>query len=65
MQRRFLGISELSEYLGIPVGTLYSWTSMRKIPYCKMGKVLRFDLQAIEGWIREREIKPHKIWEKR
>jgi len=65
VQKRFLSVKDLSTYLNVPVGTIYSWVHLRKIPHCKMGKTLRFDLQALEGWIRECEVKPHSIWRER
>lgn len=57
-EKRFIGIKELAEYLGINKDTIYSWTFQRKIPYIKMGRCVKFDLRKIKGWIREREVKP-------
>ena len=43
MERRYLNINELSEYIGIPKGTLYVWACQKRIPYAKIGGLLRFD----------------------
>ena len=59
-EQRFIGIKECSEYLGIPKGTLYSWTFSRKIPYIKMGRLVKFDLRKLEEWVKEREVKPFR-----
>ncbi|MBM3252799.1 MAG: helix-turn-helix domain-containing protein [Candidatus Omnitrophica bacterium] len=56
MEKRFLGIKDCSEYLGVSVNTLYSWTWQKKIPYLKIGRLVKFDLRAIEGWLKERTI---------
>ncbi|MFA5349924.1 MAG: helix-turn-helix domain-containing protein [Candidatus Omnitrophota bacterium] len=58
MEKRFLGINELSEYLGITKGTLYVWTCQKKIPYLKVGRLVKFDLREIETWLSKKRIKP-------
>lgn len=60
IEKRFIGIKELSEYIGVPVGTIYSWTHMRKIPYLKLGKSVKFDLQELEVWFKKRRIKVYE-----
>lgn len=57
-EKRFLGVKELAEYLGVKVATIYSWTFQRKIPYLKIGRCVKFDIKKIEEWIKEREVKP-------
>jgi excisionase family DNA binding protein len=44
MQKRLIDIKELSEYIGISINTLYGWVSQKKIPYCKIGRLTKFDL---------------------
>jgi len=58
MEKRFVGVKEIAEYLGVSIHTIYYWTCLKKIPYVKMGKLLKFDLREIEGWIKERRIQP-------
>ena len=60
-EQRFLGVKELSEYLGIPAGTLRQWVHLKKLPYVKMGKSVKFDLRKIEEWVKEREVEPLNI----
>lgn len=57
MERRFLGIRELSEYLGLTKGTVYVWVCQRRIPYLKIGKLLKFDIIEIESWLKEKRVK--------
>ena len=57
MEKRFLGIEELAQYLGIAKGTAYIWVCRRAIPYVKIGRLVKFDLQEIESWLKERRVK--------
>ena len=56
MEKRFLDIVELAEYLKIKRGTVYVWICYKKIPYVKMGRLIRFDLRKIEKWLEEKSI---------
>jgi len=57
MDRRYLGIEELSRYLGLTKGTLYVWVCQKRIPYLKIGKLLKFDIIEIENWLKDKRIK--------
>lgn len=57
MDRRFVAIEDLAQYLSLTKGTLYVWVSQRRIPYLKMGGALRFDLKEIENWLKDKRIK--------
>jgi len=56
MERRYLNIRELSDYLGISKGTLYVWVCQKRIPYVKISNLLRFDLRQIDGWVKARSV---------
>ena len=47
----------MAEYLGITKGSLYVWTCQRRVPFLKIGKLVKFDLREIEGWLKEKRIK--------
>jgi len=57
MGKRFIGVKELSEYLGLKVTTIYVWISLRKIPYIKLGRLVKFDLEEINEWMLKKHIK--------
>jgi len=57
MEKRFLGIEEASEYLGLTKGTLYGWVCHKKIPYLKIGRLVKFDLREIEPWLKDKRVK--------
>ena len=56
MERRYLNIRELSDYLGISKGTLYVWVCQKRIPYVKISNLLRFDLNQIDGWVKAKSV---------
>ena len=56
MEKRYLAINELAEYLRVKTGTIYSWVSQKKIPYKKFGRLVRFDTKEIEEWTKRRSI---------
>lgn len=43
MEKTLIDINELSRRLSIPKGTLYNWVYLRRIPFIKAGRSLRFD----------------------
>ncbi len=56
--KRFIGINELAQYLGISPKTLREWVNMRKIPFYKYCRLIKFDLNKIEDWLNQSEIEP-------
>jgi excisionase family DNA binding protein len=38
-----IDINELSRRLSVPKGTLYNWVYLRRIPFIKAGRSLRFN----------------------
>ncbi len=45
-------INTLAKYLSISKNTIYSWVNQRKIPYHKVGSLLRFDINAVDEWLK-------------
>ena len=56
MDKRFINIEELVQYIGVSKNTIYSWIWLKKIPYIKMGKLVRFDLREIDSWVAENHV---------
>ena len=56
MERRFLDIGEIADYLKVKEGTVYVWVWHKQIPYIKMGRLIRFDLRKVEKWLEEKSI---------
>lgn len=58
--RRFIGVKELSEYLDISKNTVRSWVWQKQIPYCKIGRLVKFDLQEIEVWLKKKRVSVYR-----
>ncbi len=62
MNKRLININELSEYIDLSISTIYSWVSQRRIPFLKVGRLTKFDLESINEWIEEKRVKEKKFF---
>ena len=53
-----ISIPTLSHMLDVPVKTIRKWVWQRKIPYHKLGKLVRFDVREIRAWYRTGRVAP-------
>ena len=53
-----LTIQQAAQMTGVSTTTLYKWVSQRKIPYIKMGRLVKFDPLKLEEWIRQQTVMP-------
>lgn len=54
MQKRLLNVTELSEYLATPKGSIYTMVFEGKIPadcIVRIGRALRFEKIKVDEWI--------------
>ena len=58
IEKRFLNSRELARYLGLCEPTVRDWVRLKKVPFYKLGKAVRFDLREIEKWLESKRIKP-------
>ena len=58
-----LSIEELSEYLDVPIRTLYDWRLSGKGPCAvHVGRQLRYFVNDVQEWLREhREPEPGRV----
>lgn len=54
MERKLIDIDDLARLLSVAKGTIYNWCSQRKIPFVKVERCLRFDIDAIAEFIKAR-----------
>jgi len=52
----YLTLEELAQVLKVKESWVYKQTRQRKIPHTKQGKYLRFQREAIEGWLVENTV---------
>jgi excisionase family DNA binding protein len=50
--KTLVNINELSDILSIAKGTLYQWVYLRRIPFIKAGRCLRFDPEEVIASLR-------------
>jgi excisionase family DNA binding protein len=48
-----IDINELSRRLSVAKGTLYNWVYLRRIPFVKAGRCVRFDYKEVLETLRQ------------
>ena len=54
---KLLSPQELSEVLSISIETVYAWTSQKRIPFIKMGRLVRFNVDEVNKWLDRQRVK--------
>ena len=54
--KRLLTVREAAAYLGLQVDTVYKKARLRELPSVKVGRSLRFDVQALERYVEQHTI---------
>ena len=57
MNRRLLNVKEVSELTGLSTNTVYAWVSQDRIPYVKLGRLVKFDSEELDRWIGSKAVK--------
>ena len=55
---KLLTVKEVSAITGLAPDTIYKMVSQRRIPFVKLGRLIKFEQEAIEAWIDEQSVKP-------
>jgi excisionase family DNA binding protein len=53
--KNYLDARELAEHYSVSRSTVQNWISEEGCPHIMRGKVLRFELAAVDAWFRGRE----------
>ena len=56
MEKRLLNIKEAAEYMATTPGSLYQKVHNGTIPYVKIGRSLRFDIEELDEFIKKNTI---------
>ena len=56
--RRLLDIREVATYTGLSTHTLYTMVSQRRIPFVKIGRLVKFDKGKVDEWIMKNTVMP-------
>ncbi len=57
MVKRYFTVPEIANYLGMSPNSIRAWVRLRRIPYSKLGRAVRFDIQKINTWAEEQSKK--------
>lgn len=57
MDKNLLNLADVSAMLGVSKHTIYSWVFEKRIPYIKVGRLLRFSRYEIDAWLKDNSIK--------
>lgn len=61
MEKRFLNIKEIAEYLCLSESTIRAWVKTGRIPFSKLGRCVRFDILKINEWLKQKEFDPRTL----
>ena len=56
--RRLLDIKAAAEYTGLSPHTVYAMVSQRRIPFVKVGRLVKFDVGLLDAWIKQNTVMP-------
>jgi excisionase family DNA binding protein len=56
--RRLIDIREAAEYTGLSVHTLYTMVSQRRVPFVRVGRLVKFDVELLDKWIKQNTVMP-------
>jgi len=53
MEKRFVGMQDLAVYLDVSVHTVKSWVYSGRLPFKKIGRLVKFDLRKINELLED------------
>ena len=61
MEKEFLTITDLSQYLNLKESTIYAKVEGGILPYYRIGRLIRFKKAEIDHWMEGQRIAPRNI----
>jgi len=52
-EERWVGVEEVATHLGVAKDSVYRWVEAKGLPAHRVGRLLRFKLSEVDGWVRE------------
>jgi excisionase family DNA binding protein len=56
--RRLIPIQEAALYTGLSIHTLYAMVSQRRVPFVRVGRLVKFDVELLDKWIKQNTVMP-------
>ena len=60
MQKRYLRIPEVADYLGFSISAIRKWVRRGAIPFNKVNGGIRFDIEQINQWLENEKVSHHQ-----
>ena len=57
-QHRLLNVHQAAAYTGLSPHTVYAMVSQRRIPFVKVGRLVKFDVELLDKWIKQNTVMP-------
>lgn len=55
MEKRYFNVKEIANYLGMSPNSIRAWVRLRRIPFSKLGRSVRFDIRKIDIWAESKK----------
>lgn len=59
---KLMNTDEVADLLSLKPSTIRKWVHLRQIPVVRLGSAVRFSLESIEEWVREKTAK-ERTWD--
>lgn len=56
--KKLMTVKDVSAYTGLAPDTIYTMVSQQRIPFVKMGRLVKFDLELLDKWIKQHTVLP-------
>lgn len=56
--RQLIPIQQAAQYIGLSPHTLYTMVGQRRIPFVKVGRLVKFDVDLLDKWIKQHTVMP-------
>jgi excisionase family DNA binding protein len=56
--QHLMSVKEAAAYTGLSPHTIYTMVSQRRIPFIKVGRLVKFEQAMIDAWLKEHTVMP-------
>ena len=56
--QRLMSVKEAAAYTGLSPHTVYTMVNQRRIPYIKVGRLVKFDQAMLDAWLKQHTVMP-------
>ena len=53
-----MSVKDAAGYTGLSPYTIYTMVNQRRIPFVKVGRLVKFDLDLLDRWIKQNTVMP-------